>query len=325
MRKNRLHVLTWLATGCVFFVMSAASCAEETKTTVENLRCEYLTDPIGIDIPGPRLTWNLSSRTHGLRQTAYRIDLGTDSLAVASGEIAGEKTESEDMLVFYTQGEFKPFTKYYWKVTVWANDGEEYVSPVANFEMGMMDRRNWQGEWISDGRSVDEKPAPYFRKEILLNKKVVSARAYITSAGLYALSVNGRRVGDHHLDPMYTTFDTRTLYASYDVSHLLREGENAIGVILGNGWYNHQSTAVWDFEKAYWRGRPSFLLNVRVTYDDGSVQTFVTDRSWKTTDQGPVIFNSIYTAEHYDTRKEMPGWNKHAYADSLWSQSVAVK
>ena len=123
MRKNRLHVLTWLATGCVFFVMSAASCAEETKTTVENLRCEYLTDPIGIDIPGPRLTWNLSSRTHGLRQTAYRIDLGTDSPAVASGESAEEQTESEEMPALFTCVAFKTCTKYYWNLTVWDNYG----------------------------------------------------------------------------------------------------------------------------------------------------------------------------------------------------------
>ena len=100
---------------------------------------------------------------------------------------------------------------------------------------------------------MDYKPAPYFRKEFVVNKSIYSARAYIAVAGLYELYMNGQKVGNHRLDPMYTRSDRRNLYVTYDVTKLIQEGKNAIGVLLGNGWYNHQSIAVWDFHHAPWR------------------------------------------------------------------------
>jgi alpha-L-rhamnosidase len=105
---------------------------------------------------------------------------------------------------------------------------------------------------------------------------------------------------------MYTRFDRRILYVTHDITSAMQKGENVAGVLLGNGWYNHQSTAVWYFHEAPWRSRPSFCLNIRVSYDDGSVETIVTDKGWKTS-LSPVVFNSIYTAEHYDARREQPG------------------
>ncbi|HBK31594.1 MAG TPA: alpha-rhamnosidase, partial [Porphyromonadaceae bacterium] len=95
----------------------------------------------------------------------------------------------------------------------------------------------------------------------------------------YELFINGERVGDHRLDPMYTRYDRRNLYVTYDVTAQIKRGENAIGVVLGNGWYNHQSTAVWFFDRAPWRNRPAFCLDVHITYEDGSTETIVTDKS----------------------------------------------
>jgi alpha-L-rhamnosidase len=139
--------------------------------------------------------------------------------------------------------------------------------------------------------------------------------------GLYELSINGQRVGNHRLDPMYTRFDRRTLYVAYDVTKHLQNGKNAIGVLLGNGWYNHQSTAVWFFDKAPWRNRPTFCLDLRIQYKDGSVETISSGKDWKTS-ESPVTFNSIYTAEHYDARLEKTGWNLPNYDDKTWKDVI---
>ncbi|MDR0814227.1 MAG: glycoside hydrolase family 78 protein [Bacteroidales bacterium] len=294
-----------------------------------NLRCEYLNNPLGIDTPDPRLSWLLEDTRYGAVQTACKVVIGRDSVAVAKGQ--GDiwdsgKVNSDKMLVSYTGGQLTPFTKYYWSVRVWDKDGAESQPAVATFETGMMSIENWHGAWVSDGQhlgrnSMHVRPAPYFRKEFETTKKIASARAYIAVAGLYELYINGEQIGDHRLDPMYTRFDRRNLYVTYDVTPQLQAGKNAIGVLLGNGWYNHQSIAVWYFDRAPWRDRPTFCMDLRITYEDGSVEVVRTERDWKTA-LSPVIFNSIYTAEHYDARLEQPGWNKVGFDDSKWEDIV---
>ncbi len=285
-----------------------------------NLRCEHLERPLGIDASSPRLSWMLSDQRHGAGQKAYQVIVGRDSLEVKNGK--GDvwdsgKTNSSGMLVTYAGGQLTPFTCYYWKVQVWDQDDRPVTSSVSSFETGMMSQKNWKGAWIGDGRGVDYQPAPYFRKPFDLNKKVKSARAYMAVGGLYELYINGGKVGNHRLDPMYTRFDRRNLYVTYDVTRQLQQGANAVGVLLGNGWYNHQSIAVWNFERAPWRNRPAFCLDLRITYEDGSVETIMSERDWKTS-SGAVVFNSIYTAEHYDARKEQQGWNTPGFDDSQW-------
>ena len=137
---------------------------------------------------------------------------------------------------------------------------------------------------------------------------------------MYELYLNGQRIGDRLLDPAYTRFDRRNLYVTYDVSAQLKSGRNAIGVLLGNGWYNHQSTAVWYFDQAPWRARPRFCLDLRIAYEDGSVEVIHSGPDWKTA-LSPVIFNSIYTAEHYDARLEQEGWAAPGFDDSAWKDA----
>jgi len=301
-------------------------CAISFAQQPVDLRCEHLTNPLGIDAPAPRLSWMLDDVRYGAVQQAYRIIVGTDSAAVAGaqGNMWDTRQVSSDRMLSVYQGQtLQPFTKYYWQVRLWDKDHAELKSAVASFETGMMRIDNWKGAWISDGhglngKSINVKPAPYFRKEFTATKKIRSARAYIAAAGLYELYINGEKVGNHRLDPMYTRFDRRNLYVTYDVTHQLQEGQNAVGVLLGNGWYNHQSTAVWFFDRAPWRDRPAFCMDIRITYDDGSKETITTDNTW-CTHLSPVIFNSIYTAEHYDAKLEMPGWNKPGFDDSEWN------
>ena len=153
-------------------------------------------------------------------------------------------------MVVYSGKELQAFQKYYWSLTVWdKNDKKVQSSSPASFEMGMMETRNWMGSWISDSRDINKKESPYFRKEFNIKKKIKKARVHIAAAGLFELYLNGKRVGDHQLDPTYTRFDRRNLYVTHDVTSHLQQN-NAIGVLLGNGWFNHQSTAVWYFHEA---------------------------------------------------------------------------
>lgn len=306
-----------------FLIIQTAKAAEPAKAS--GLRCEYLSNPIGIDAKHPRLTWLMADAQQGAAQTAYQLFVGTDSVAVSTGKgdsWVTTKVASTENLTSYNGKALQPFTKYYWRVQLWDQAGKKLsASTIASFETGMMEMRNWKGSWISDNKGIAVNPAPYFRHTFNTSKTIKSARAYIAVAGLYELYINGKKIGNHRLDPMYTRFDRRTLYVAYDVTANLQNGKNAIGVLLGNGWYNHQSTAVWYFHQAPWRGRPTFCMDLRITYADGTVETVSSNTQWKTA-LSPVVFNSIYTAEHYDARKEQPGWNTPSFIDSAWKPVI---
>lgn len=287
---------------------------------ITGLQTEHLVNPIGIDSYAPRLSWQLNDNRPNAHQTAWQVSVGTDSAQVSNGigkEWQTSKSLSANQLIAYAGKALRPFTKYYWRIGLWDKDGKPVKPATGSFETGMMQVKNWQGTWISDRESIKAKAAPYFRKVFESNKKIVAARAYISAVGLYELYINGERIGDHRLDPMYTRFDRRTLYITYDVTKNLQNGKNAIGVLLGNGWYNFQSIGVWDFERAPWRNRPAFCFDLRVTYSDGTTATISSDRSWKA-NLSPLVFNSIYTGEHYDARLEQPGWNTVNFDDKKW-------
>ncbi|SEK20181.1 alpha-L-rhamnosidase [Parapedobacter koreensis] len=315
MKTQRL-VLSW-----VIALLCCLNSYAQSGVEIYDLRCEYLVDPLGIDGAAPRLTWKIADNRPGARQTAYRVIVGVDSLAIARGEGQSWDTDevaSEANLVVYGGAPLKPFTRYYWMVESKGIQGVSYrPRKVAFFETGMMGTGHWQGAWIADGQDIHYRPAPYFRKQFDAAKRVKEARAYIAVAGLYELYINGMRVGTHRLDPIYTRFDRRILYVTHDVTELVQQGANAIGVVLGNGWYNHQAMAVWNFDKAPWRNRPAFCLDLRITYEDGTVETIASERDWRA-GSGAITSNNIYTAEHYDARLEQAGWNNVGFDDSDW-------
>jgi alpha-L-rhamnosidase len=307
--------------SCCLFLSS------QGQSSVYDLKCDYLNNPVGIDNPHPRFTWKMSDNRNDILQSAYQLIVGTDSLEVLQGNGNSwmvPETNAADNLVEYKGKPLQPFTRYYWTVRAWNNHRQQTTAAVASFETGMMQMGNWKGTWISDTKNIQVKPAPYFRKTFNTTKKIKSARAYIVVAGLYELYINGQEIGDQRLNPMYTRFDARNLYVTYDVTEALQSGRNAIGVVLGNGWYNHQSMAVWNFERAPWRDRPAFCLDLRITYEDGSVETITSDKSWKTA-LSPIVYNSIYTGQHYDARKEQPGWNRPDFDDSQWERVINRK
>ena len=313
---------------CGFLVIISISCQKaQNEIKIKNLKCEYLIHPIGIDSPEPRFTWQIASDKTGAKQTAYEIIVGADSMEVALGRgtlwNSGE-IKSGQSLATYSGNTISPFSKYFWRVKIWiGKDIPSKWSEIASFETGMMDYKNWQGDWISDSRDINLKPAPWFRKEFTTSKTIQSARAYIAVGGLYELYLNGQKAGNQRLDPMYTRFDRRTLYVTHDVTNMIKEGGNTAGVLLGNGWYNHQSTAVWYFDEAPWRARPKFCMDLHITYSDSTKEIVSTGTDWKTS-LSDVIFNSIYTAEHQDARLKQIGWNSPGFDDSGWKNSIPV-
>ncbi len=308
-------------------IVCAGCSRNETDFYPASLKCEHLVNPLGIDSKNPLLSWQMAGGAMGAAQSAFRIIAGTDSASVAAGKgnaWDSGKIKSGLNLAEYKGSPLEPFTRYFWAVAIWDERGKlSPMSRIASFETGMMDVKNWQGAWISDSRDIDVKYAPYFRKTFSIAGRVNSARIYVAVAGLYELYVNGKKVGNSMLEPAYTRFDRRTLYITHDVTDLLEEGENVIGILLGNGWYNHQSTAVWYFDEAPWRSRPMFCLDLRLTSDDGSFACISSNSNWKTS-SGPLIFNSIYTGEHYDARLEQPGWNMAGFDDSGWTDAIPV-
>ena len=316
---NKISLIT-IFFLCFFFEVYS----QNNQSSVYDLKSEYLVNPIGIDVKSPRLTWKINDSRRGAIQKSYDICVGTDSAKVAAGKGSYWKTgkiNSSSQMVVYDGNQLKPYQKYYWLLKVWDKNNQKIKSEkLASFEMGMMDINNWKGSWVSDSWDKNKKESPYFRYEFSAQKKIKKARVYIAAAGLFELYINGKRVGDHQLDPTYTRFDRRNLYVTHDVTALL-DKSNAIGVLLGNGWFNHQSKAVWHFDKASWRDRPKFCLDLKVTYEDGSVETIVSNSNWKNS-LGALVFNSIYTAEHYNAQLEQNGWNTFGFDDSKWKNSI---
>lgn len=283
---------------------------------VDNLKVNHLVSPVGVDDAAPRLQWRLTD----IAPASVRLTVGTDSAAVARGEGDMWQTDRPDYAtnsITYAGKPLQPATVYYWQVAVTYADGSVSRSDVGRFETGLMGR--WRANWISDHRDRDYHGAPYFRKDFMVDGRVKSARLYVAAGGLSVVTLNGQRVGDRVLDPVYSRYDRRNYYASYDVTSLLRQGENVAGVVLGNGWYNHQALGVWDFHNAPWRNRPAFCLELRIDYTDGTTETVVTDLSWRANADMGLTYNNIYTGEHYDFNRADRGWNLPGYDASNWS------
>ncbi|MDE6528471.1 MAG: alpha-L-rhamnosidase N-terminal domain-containing protein, partial [Muribaculaceae bacterium] len=292
-----MHNLKLLAAlGCVCW---ATTCS--AAVVVENQRCEYLVEPIGIDAQAPRLTWTVDA--DGPLPESFVVKVALSEKGLRSGkEVWRSPLVSGDSrrVVLDTEGVLAPHTRYVWQVEGTDGSGVNFTSPVASFETGKLGAADWSAKWISDGKDKEFEPAPMLRKEFEIKKLPAAARAYVSAAGYYDLWINGERVGDSRMDPGYTHYDKRNLYATHDVTPLLRKGKNVVSAVLGNGFYNCQSKAVWDFETARWRNRPALMLEITGTDKKGNVSVLaMTDESWKGA-VGPYTYNNIYSGDRYD-------------------------
>ncbi|MBE9461495.1 family 78 glycoside hydrolase catalytic domain [Dyadobacter subterraneus] len=313
---------------------AAAICAD---LLTDKLTCEYIENPLGIDTAIPRLSWTLRADERGAKQSAYEIIISDNATGILAGKgnywESGKVVSNQSLHINYQGKLLKSFIRYYWSVRVYDQDGKVSAwSKPAWFETAMLNPSDWQAKWIGDGSKQFEReedfyktdPSPLFRKKFKINKKVKSARLYVSGLGYYEAYVNGQKIGDHMLDPGWTAYQKQAFYVVYDVTGHIKKGENAAGIMLGKGWYDALPLRLFgkfNLRDVQWTGRPVVKSQLRIQYEDGSVETILTDKSWQTA-PGPVVKNSVYLGEDYDARLEKRGWNMAGKISADWKNAT---
>lgn len=319
MNKSSLYLFLILLLSSLLL----ANCSESGNSSgVQGLKVEYLTNPLGLDEENPRFSWIYEDDSRGAGQTAYRIIVSEnpENLETEEGDYwdSGKINTSNSVNIPYEGEPLSSGLKYYWKVQVWDQDGEATSwSEAQYFQMGLLNPNDWQAEWITTPDS--NVSSPLLRNEFTIAKEIKSAMAFVTGVGYYEFYLNGKKVGDHVLDPGITDFRDRILYETYDVTEYLNEGKNAAGFWLGNGAFRLKA------EEGRWTwygmnnqyGTPMGILQLHVQYADGSKEIIGSDGNW-TTDSSPIIYNNVYGGEDYDARLEQTGWNTVGFDDSTW-------
>ncbi len=315
----------------------------QAQLKVVNLRCQYLQNPIGVDAPQPALSWELQSAQKNVLQTAYKILVAEDSIELKNGNAgiwnSNKIQSSASIQVQYAGKKLEPSKKYFWKVQVWDNKGNMAESGIAFWQMGLLQAADWSNaKWIGYDEITDSlriaphmhlngkkswgpRPdvVPMMRKEFSISKKIKSATAFICGLGHFELYINGSKTGDHFLDPGWTNYDRQAQYVSFDITHDLQQGANAIGVMLGNGFYYIPGQRYRKMTGAY--GHPKMIMKTMIEYEDGSMEQIISDESWKTI-SSPIIFSSMYGGEDYDATMEQPGWNKPGFDAAAWKNVI---
>lgn len=265
--------------------------------------CDNKKNPIGLDSKVVKMSWQLESSNRNVKQLAYQLQVAKDR----DFEIImfdSQKVETDQSLhIPINSFSYRAEKRYYYRVKVWDNYGEESSwSKVAFWETGLQEQDSWKGNWIAAKKERTQIMS--FNKNISIKKVVKTARLYITSLGLYESSINGERIGDCYFTPGWTSYDKRVLYQTYDITHLLKIGQNDISVLVGNGWYKGPITV--HHVRNYYGRRRAIIAQLHITYVDGTKEKIVTDETWKVT-SSPILYSEIYEGEVYDARLEESG------------------
>lgn len=335
---SKLLIFSW------FCLLTFSVFGQDIEAT--GLSCEYRIKPLGVEIAAPRLSWKLQSPHHNIMQTAHQI-LVSGSLANLDkniGDIWDSKKVISDqsIQVKYRGAKLLSTKKYYWKVKVWDNAGHVSAwSEPTYFQMGLLNVADWKAaKWIAYEKLADSNVnilptdgkkdkytggnvLPMFRKAFSVNKIVKNATMFISGLGHFELSLNGEKIGDDFLAPGWTKYDQEALYLTYDVTENVKKGNNAIGIMLGNGFYYVPPVKGRYRKLKVAFGYPKMICRLKIEYTDGTSADIVTNESWKTT-PSPVIFSSIYGGEDYDANLEQKNWNNPNFNDSKWKSALLV-
>jgi alpha-L-rhamnosidase len=312
---------------CILVILIALSAvpsfAAQSDQSIGGLKTEYRYDPLGLDVAKPRFSWQMHLRTRGAGQSAYQIRVALDADALSGAQSlvwdSGKIDSRQSIFVGYAGPALQSRTRYFWQVRVWDEHGSDLGwSRVANWEMGLLSPADWSADWVSPAahEGGESRASPMLRRDFDLGGHIARARVYATSHGLYEMFINGHRVGDELMTPGWTSYNRRLQYQTYDVTGLLKTGRNAMGAVLGDGWYR----GVIGFAGAHDRygSRLALLCQLEVTYEDGHREIIGSDARWKTL-PGPILNSQLYDGESYDARLERAGWNAAGYGDAGWS------
>lgn len=322
--KNKVMRLLFFAI-CFFQIVTGFS-----QLSVSHLQIENRANPLGVDNIKPRFSWQLESNQKNVLQTAFQILVSDDENLLQKN--IGNVWDSKKVLantsiqVAYKSKQLLATKKYFWKVKVWDNKGNVAESAVAYFQMGLLKEADWtNAKWIGYDEPVDSlrifplvhqsgkrswgprrNILPMMRKEFEVRKTIKSATAYICGLGHFEMYMNGNKIGDHFLDPGWTNYAKHAQYVTFDISKELQQGKNAVGVILGNGFYYIPGQRYRKMTGAY--GHPKMIMRTVIEYTDGTLENIISDESWQTF-SSPIILSSIFGGEDYDANLEQEGWS----------------
>jgi hypothetical protein len=315
---------------------------------VSSIQCISRQNPTGVDPDRVTFSWQMESEERGQVQTAYQILLATSREKLAVGETdlwnSGKVKSRQSIQLPYRHKPLASAQMCYWKARVWDKDGAPSEwSPVGQFVTGLRSAADWgSARWIghqelpeksrlvpgvhigeSQAKTLhfDQPIVPLFRKSFEVKKPVKKAFIFISGLGHYELYSNGAKVEDDFLSPGWTDYERTCLYNTYEVTSLLKVGENMLGVMVGNGFHHISPERYWKLSVAY--GMPKMICLLRIHYADGSEEAISSGPDWKTA-PSPLTFSSIYGGEDYDARLEQPGWATAGFDDSLWKTASLV-
>ena len=283
------------------------------QLNLDQLLVENKTNPRGITIESPRFSWMMSSKTRNKSQSAYQLRV-VKGTANFTGKVLWDTQKiasAQSVFVEYAGPKLESGATYYWQVRAWDEKGKSSRwSSTASWQMGFLNPvKEFKAQWITPSYpETEQRESPLFRKEFEIStKKIKHATAYITAHGMYEAFINGKRIGNGYLTPGWTSYGERLQYQVYDVSNLLVPGNNAIGAILGNGWY--RGFLAWGDRNNHYGKDIALLLQLSIEYEDGTTQELITDKTWQCA-KGPVVFSEIYDGETFDTQQKIEGWSE---------------
>ncbi len=291
---------------------------DASGVAIADVRFEHHRNPLGVGESRPRLSWMVGTNVVGWRQAGYEIEAyGSD------GRLFGRTDRVESDQSVLVPWPFSPLLsreRLTVRVRVWGVDAHLSAwSALYPVEAGLLQADDWSAQFITPAWAEDisrPQPCPLVRCEFDVHPGVTRARLYVTALGVYEAQLNGATVGDHVLDPGWTSYHHRLRYQTFDVMGLLREGRNAIGAILGDGWYRGRFGFDGGRRNIY-GDRLALLAQLEINYANGAAERVVTDETWRAA-RSPILASDIYDGETYDARRERPGWSTTGYEDHDW-------
>ena len=330
-------------------ILAISAAAAGATGRPERLRCEYRPDPLGIDVPAPRLSWIMVASERGARQRAYRVLVASRAALLAEdrGDLwdSGRVSSDESNQLAYAGQALESSQQVFWKVRIWDEHAEASPwSRTATWTMGVMNEADWRAQWISARQAwaesqpfagihlaggplpppFDKAPRPVYptmllRRDFAVKPGLRRAIIHLCGLGQYELTLNGRRVSNDLLTPGWTQYNKTVLYDTYDVTALVRPGKNTVGVLLGNGMYNVRGGRYAKLIGSF--GALEAIGQLRLEYAEGAVDVVATDATWRV-HPGPITFSCVYGGEDYDARLEPKGWNEAGFAAADWEEAT---